>query len=226
MRSPEKRIALLGGTFDPVHNGHLALARAVADQVGVEQVVFLPTGNPSFKLGQHVTPASERAQMVALAIAGDPRFALDCREVARPGVTYTVDTLVELHEENPGARLCFVLGADAAETLVHWRDARRLAELATYVVAARPGFDLSRVRQAHAASPLDFDLVFIEAPQWDVSSTELRMRISCGQPVEGLMPPAVIAYIEERGLYADGPQDGGERRRDEDEEMPGHRARG
>ncbi|MGI6032602.1 MAG: nicotinate-nucleotide adenylyltransferase [Coriobacteriales bacterium] len=202
---PETRIAILGGTFDPIHNGHLALADAVARALELDRVVFMPTGNPSFKQGQKVTPAAERAQMTALAIAGDPRFSLDCREIARAGVTYTLDTLEELHAEHPGAHLYFILGADSAETLVHWKGAARLAELATFVVAARPGVDMDRVRQVHDASPLDFDLEFIEAPQWDVSSTELRLRISCGQPVSGLMPDAVIAYIEEHGLYRDEP---------------------
>jgi nicotinate-nucleotide adenylyltransferase len=203
--APETRIAILGGTFDPIHNGHLALADAVARALELDRVVFMPTGNPSFKQGQKVTPAAERAQMTALAIADDPRFSLDCREIARPGVTYTLDTLEELHAEHPKAHLYFILGADSAETLVHWKGAVRLAELATFVVAARPGVDMDRVRRVHEASPFDFDLEFIEAPQWDVSSTELRLRISCGQPVTGLIPEAVIAYIEEHGLYRDEP---------------------
>ena len=131
------RLGIMGGTFDPVHDAHLEIARAVADALGLARVLFIPTGNPHFKLDQHVTPALQRARMVELAIADDPRFGLDLREVERPGVTYTVDTLRELRCEYPDTELCFIVGADSAETLVHWRGAAEIARLCVRAATSR-----------------------------------------------------------------------------------------
>lgn len=201
----QRRIGILGGTFDPIHNGHLCLGRSVAKALHLDRVLFMPTGNPHFKLGQQVTCAAQRVEMVRLAIAGEPLFVLDTREVERPGVTYTVDTLEELHAQHPRARLCFIIGADSAETLVHWKDAARVAQLATFVVTQRPGVDFEHVRQVHARSPLDFDLEFVDAPQLDISSTEIRAAFARGESPEGLVPPAVIDYIRREGLYGTAP---------------------
>lgn len=197
----DEDVGILGGTFDPIHNGHLALARCAKDELGLSHVLFMPTGNPNFKQGQEIAPASERVRMVELAIEGQEGFSLDCREVEREGVTYTVDTLEELSLERPGARLYFILGADSACSLVHWKGAPRLAELACFVVAARPGVDVARVKKAHAESPVRFDLRFIDAPQLPVSSTELRGRIAVGEDVSGELPAAVLDYIRSEGLY-------------------------
>lgn len=202
--SARPRLAIMGGTFDPIHNGHLALARDVVDQLGIEKVLFIPTGRPNFKRDQHVTDAETRADMVALAIEDEPHFVLDRREVERPGVTYTVDTLRELHAERPDTHFYFIIGADSAETLVHWRGAAEVARLATFVVIRRPGVDSAHVLAVHRESPIDFDLEFLDAPQVDVSSTEIRKRLSCGESVEGLIPPAVIAYIQRHNLYCEG----------------------
>ena len=195
-------LGILGGTFDPIHSGHLVLARSACDALGLDEVLFMPTNQPNFKQQQQVTPAPQRVAMVRLAIAGQPRFRLDCREVARGGVTYTLDTLEELAREYAGARLNFILGADSACSLVHWRGAERLAQLARFVVAARPGTSVRQVQQVHAASPLAFDLAFVEAPACDVSSTALRAALRAGQrPPEGQLPPAVYDYIRTHGLY-------------------------
>ena len=196
-----RRIGIFGGTFDPIHEGHLALASGVADELGFSELRFMPAGRPNFKRDRDVTPAEQRIRMVELAIACDERFVLDRREVDRAGVTYTVDTLEELHAEDPDARLFFIIGADSAETLVHWRGAERLSQLATFVVASRPGVSKDQVISAHAQSPFQFDLVFANTPLLDVSSTEIRERISCGRSVAGMLPSAVIAYIEQQGLY-------------------------
>ena len=195
-------VGILGGTFDPIHNGHLVLARSACDALGLDEVLFMPTNQPNFKQQQQVTPAPQRVAMVRLAIAGQPRFRLDCREVARGGVTYTLDTLEELAREYAGARLNFILGADSACSLVHWRGAERLVQLARFVVAARPGTSVQRVQQVHAASSLNFDLTFVEAPACDVSSTVIREVLCRGQqPPEGQLPPAVHDYICAQGLY-------------------------
>ena len=198
---PNERIGILGGTFDPIHNGHLSLGRSVLEALQLDRVLFIPTGNPHFKLGQQMTPACERAQMVRLAIEGIPKFELVLREVRRAGVTYTVDTLEELRVQDPDARLFFIIGADSAETLVHWKEARHLAQLATFVVTQRPGVNFEHVRQVHAQSSIDFDSEFVDAPQLDISSTEIRRAIARGESVEGLVPPAVIEYIASEGLY-------------------------
>lgn len=198
---PEERIGIVGGTFDPVHNGHLSLGRSVSNALKLDRVLFMPTGNPHFKLDQQVTPAAQRMEMVRLAIEGIPGFELDCREVRRQGVTYTVDTLEELRAQYPDARLFFIIGADSAETLVHWKAAQRMAQLATFVVTQRPGVDFDEVRRVHAQSPIEFDLEFVDVPQLDISSTDIRRAIACGESVEGLMPHAVIEYIRSEGLY-------------------------
>ena len=204
-------LGILGGTFDPIHNGHLVLARSACDALGLDEVLFMPTNQPNFKQQQQVTPAAQRVEMVRLAIAGQPRFRLDCREVARGGVTYTLDTLEELASEHAGTRLNFILGADSACSLVHWRGAERIAQLARFVVAARPGTSVQHVQDVHAASPLAFDLVFVEAPACNVSSTAIRAAIRRGQQLpEGQLPPAVHDYIRAQGLYtgAVGPKAG------------------
>ena len=171
---PEERIGIVGGTFDPIHNGHLSLGLSVSNALQLDRVLFMPTGNPHFKLDQRVTPAAQRTEMVRLAIEGIPKFELDCREVRRQGVTYTVDTLEELHVQYPDARLFFIIGADSAQTLVHWKAAQRLAQLATFVVTQRPGVDFDEVRRVHAQSPIEFDFEFMDVPQLDISSTDIR----------------------------------------------------
>ena len=200
------RIGILGGTFDPVHNGHLSLARSVQSALCLDTVLFMPTGNPHFKLDQNVTPAAVRAQMVALAIQGEPNFQLDLREVRRPGITYTLDTLRELSDERPDAHLFFIIGADSALTLVHWKGAFELARLATFAVTKRPGVDFDEVRRVHANCPANFDLEFVDTPQLDISSTEIRAALACGREVSGLLPEAVIDYIRREGLYGTEPR--------------------
>jgi nicotinate-nucleotide adenylyltransferase len=196
-----RRIGIMGGTFDPIHNGHLAIARGMADRLALDTTLFIPTGNPHFKLDKHVTDARVRAEMVALAIEGEPDFELDCCEVEREGVTYTADTLEELHERYPDAELFFIMGTDSAESLVHWRRAADVAALCKIVVARRPGSDLSRLMEAHQASRLRFDLTIVEVPQLDISSTMIRDRVAAGKPIDELVPAPVAAYIAEHNLY-------------------------
>ena len=195
-------IGILGGTFDPPHLGHLRIASGVADELSLEEVRFMPTGRPNFKRDLPVTPAAHRVKMLELAIADDPRFTLDTREVERPGVTYSVDTLTELADELPDTQIDFIVGADSAKTLVHWKGAARLARLARFVVACRPGFDFDEVLAVHDASPLDFDLLFVEIDALDVSSTALRAALAAGEESAAEMLPAPVAgYIRREALY-------------------------
>ena len=191
----------MGGTFDPVHNGHIAIARSAAEQLELSRVLFIPAGNPHFKQDQEVTLASKRADMVALAIADDSLFALDLCEVERGGITYTADTLEELTQSYEGARLFFIMGTDSAITLPGWKRAEDVARLCTIVVAKRPGQSTQRVREVLAASPVDFDVMYLDVPQVDVSSTQLREDIACGRDVSDMIPASVGAYISQMGLY-------------------------
>lgn len=196
------RIGIMGGTFDPIHNGHLAVARSAAEQLGLQQVLFMPAGNPHFKLDQHVAPADDRARMVALAIEDEAGFVLDTREIERTGVTYTADTLEELADIFANAHMYFFLGTDAALGLPHWRRAQAVADLCTIVVMHRPGESTQAVKEALEASPVDFDVVFLDVPQVDVSSTEIRRRVADGLSVDGMVPETVAQYMGQSGLYS------------------------
>ena len=196
-----ERIGIMGGTFDPVHNGHLVIAKSVAEQLGLDRVLFIPAGNPNFKQGQRLASAADRAHMVALAIEGEALFELDLREVERPGVTYTADTLEELAQCYEGAQLFFIMGTDSAITLPDWKRAADVARLCTIIVAKRPGQSTQQVRDALAASSIDLDIVYLDVPQVDVSSTQLREQIAQGQDVSDMIPPPVAAFLAETGLY-------------------------
>lgn len=196
-----EKIGIMGGTFDPIHNGHLAIAQSVAEQLGFSRVLFIPTGNPNFKQGQRVTPAITRARMVELAIAEYQNFELDTCEVDRPGVTYTADTLEELTHRFPQTELYFIMGGDSAATLVHWRRAEQVAALCRIVVVQRPGQSMEPVREAIETSPIEFSVRYVDVPQVDVSSTEIRARVKRGDTVENMLPRAVAEYIEKNGLY-------------------------
>ncbi len=196
-------IGIMGGTFDPVHRGHIACAGWVADVLGLRRVLFIPTGNPNFKQDLQVSEAAIRVDMLRLALAeaDDARFALDTREVERPGVTYSVDTLEELAAETGGRLPLFIMGADAAATLPHWKDAGRIAELCRVVAVARPGCDFTALRAAFAACATPFTIEYVEAEMPDVSSTQVRARVAAGLPIKELVGAPVAAYIEEHGLY-------------------------
>lgn len=195
------RIGIMGGTFDPPHFGHLDLARGVMRELALDRVLFMPTGNPNFKQGQRVTPAAQRVDMVRLAIAGEEGFELDEREVRRGGVTYTVDTLIDLHRELSDGELFFIIGADSAATLVHWRRADELATLATFAAVQRPGYDFARIRAALDACPHAYRMRYLEIDTPDISSTQLRELVAAGESLDGLTPQPVVEYIADHGLY-------------------------
>lgn len=191
----------MGGTFDPIHTGHLGMARTVFERLELDEMRFIPTGRPHFKLDRPVTDPRMRAEMVAIAIANDPGFVLDCREVDREGVTYTIDTLRDLHDEFPDAEIFFAMGADSAKTLPGWKAARAIAELATIVVCPRPGSDFTSVRKKLLYGDIDFRLLEVAAPPVDISSTQVRERLRAGEDVSDVVPADVLAYIEEHDLY-------------------------
>ncbi|HSE28352.1 MAG TPA: nicotinate-nucleotide adenylyltransferase [Gemmatimonadales bacterium] len=189
-------VGLFGGSFDPVHHGHLIVARAVAEAAGLAEVWFVPAREQPFKTGRHGAAAADRAAMLDLAIAGEPGFRVERLELERPGPSYTVDTLRALHAREPGRRFALLVGADAARELAQWREAAALPGLATLLVFARPG----------AAMPADLPArtVVVEAPQVDISATAVRARVRAGRSVRYLVPDAVAGYVAAHRLYRDG----------------------
>jgi nicotinate-nucleotide adenylyltransferase len=185
------RLALLGGSFDPVHAGHLALAESARDRLGADRVLLVVAAGQPLKPGGAAAPAVDRYAMVRLAVRGRPRLEASDLELHRPPPSYTVDTLREVRQGlPPGAEVLLLLGADALADLPRWREAAEVRRLAKVVGCGRPGFPV----------PSGADLV-LEADTPDVSSTEVRRRVREGKPIAGLVPEDVAAYIEERRLY-------------------------
>ena len=195
MTQQRPRVGVMGGTFDPVHHGHLVAASEVADRFDLDEVVFVPTGHPTFKQDQDVTVAEHRYLMTVIATASNPRFTVSRVDVDRPGLTYTVDTLRDLKTERPDADLYFITGADAIEQILTWKDAEELFAMAHFVAVTRPGHTLS-------VDGLPADRVTIqEIPALAISSTDVRARARAGQPVWYLVPDGVVQYIAKHRLY-------------------------
>lgn len=188
-------VGLFGGSFDPIHLGHLIVGRAVAEDLGLGEIRFLPTGEQPLKRGRHAASAPHRAAMVAAAIGDEAGFALERVEVDRPGPSYMVDTLRALRTREPGRDFVLLLGADAAADLDQWREAVALPGLARLVAFARPGTP----RPSH---PLLHQVV--EAPAIEISSTVIRRRVAAGRSIRFLVPDAVADYIAAHGLYRNG----------------------
>jgi nicotinate-nucleotide adenylyltransferase len=187
-------IGLFGGSFDPVHHGHLIVARVATEVLGLDELRFVPAREQPFKQGRHGAPAADRAVMLELAVAGSPRLAVERIELERAGPSYTVDTLESLHLQEPDSTFTLLLGADAAAELGAWHRARELPGLARIVVFARPGTPVP-------VSPL-ID-ASIEVPGIDISATEIRRRARAGAPVRYWVPDAVAEYMARHSLYLD-----------------------
>ncbi|HET6498912.1 MAG TPA: nicotinate-nucleotide adenylyltransferase [Coriobacteriia bacterium] len=205
--SAKVRLGIMGGTFDPVHFGHLVTAEEALSQFGLDKVVFMPAGKPALKSGASVTPAEDRYLMTVIATAANPAFEVSRMEIDRPGVTYTIDTLESLRDmHGPTADLYFITGADAVWEIVAWKDAARLSGLATFIAATRPGYDLDAARRAHAEELAHMAIRFIEVPALAISSTDIRRRVAQGRPIRYLIPEAVASYIQKSGLYETVPE--------------------
>jgi nicotinate-nucleotide adenylyltransferase len=188
----------MGGTFDPIHHGHLVAASEVAGLFGLDEVVFVPTGQPWQKSGRDVSPAEDRYLMTVIATASNPRFSVSRVDIARGGPTYTIDTLNDLQQQRPDAELFFITGADALSQILSWRDSERCFELAHFIGVTRPGFTLGDSHLPEGVVSL------VEVPALAISSTDCRDRVVRGMPVWYLVPDGVVQYIEKRGLYRDG----------------------
>ena len=194
----------MGGTFDPIHYGHLVTAEEALVQFNLDRVIFMPTGLPVAKHGLPVTDPEHRYLMTVVATASNPDFEVSRREVDRAGPTYTVDTMGELRGVfGPLAELYFITGADAVWEILSWKDAERLASLCRLIAATRPGYDLSRFASAHTESGLLPAVEFMEVPALAISSTDIRERIAAKRPVRYLLPESVAAYAEKNTLYAE-----------------------
>lgn len=194
------RLGIMGGTFDPIHYGHLVAAEEALVQFSLDRVVFMPTGEPARKTHRNVTPAEHRYLMTVIATASNPDFAVSRLEVDRPGVTYTVDTMLELRAiHGPETELFFITGADAILDILTWKDSARLAGTCTLIAATRPGYDLSQLSQQPGAKA--FSIEVMEVPALAISSTDIRERIAARRPVRYLLPEAVATYVRKNRLY-------------------------
>lgn len=187
------RIGVMGGTFDPIHNGHLVAASEVAQSFDLDEVVFVPTGEPWQKA--RVTEGEHRYLMTVIATASNPRFTVSRVDLDREGPTYTIDTLRDLRTQRPDAELFFITGADALAQILSWRDHDELWDLAHFVAVSRPGHVLST-----AGLPSD-DVSQLEVPALSISSTDCRDRVRRGSPVWYLVPDGVVQYIAKHHLY-------------------------
>jgi len=187
----------MGGTFDPIHHGHLVAAEEARHAFDLERVLFVPVGDPWQKADQDVSPASDRLEMVGRAIADNDAFEISRVDVDRNGPTYTIDTLRSLAEQRPGAELYFITGADAILEILTWKDPQDALRLATFVAVTRPGHDLAGLRKLG----IEERVVLLEIPALAISSTDIRARVAEGRPIRYLVPAPVEEYIRERGLY-------------------------
>lgn len=185
----------MGGTFDPIHHGHLVAASEVADRFGLDEVIFVPTGQPWQKVDREVSRAEDRYLMTVIATASNPRFSVNRVDVDRRGPTYTADTLADLHRQLPDADLFFITGADALSQILSWHKLDELFELAHFVGVTRPGYELVDEHLPDGAVSL------VEVPAMAISSTDCRRRVVEGRPVWYLVPDGVVQYISKRSLY-------------------------
>lgn len=199
------RLGLMGGTFDPIHIGHLRVAEEMRLELGLDAVLFIPTGNPVFKRDQDVTDGRLRLEMCRLAVEGNPHFDVSAIEVERAGDTFTVDTLRTLRSHYPeNVQLFFITGSDSAATVGKWRDVSEIAELASLAVAAgRPGSKSADELREIILAAAPFDLHIVKASILEVSSSSLRVALQSGEPCRYFIPEAIRAFINAHGLYCD-----------------------
>ena len=197
------KIGVLGGTFDPIHNGHLGIADAACRELGLARVLFVPARDPWLKGRRDVAPVRDRFEMVKLAISGHSRYEISRVDLQRDGPSYTVDTLSDLGRElGSPAELYFILGMDAMEGLPQWKEPDRIVQMCRLVVAKRPGVDAVDLRALEARLPgISGRVVAIDNDLYDVNSTGIRRCVAAGLSISGLVPDAVARYIRENGLY-------------------------
>lgn len=196
------RLGIMGGTFDPIHTGHLACAEQAREAYRLDAVVFIPAGNPVFKRERDVSPAADRLAMCRLAVRSNPSFDVSAIEIERGGDTYTVDTLRQLRAHYPdNVELRFITGADAVYHIVKWRESAAIAGLARLIAVTRPGYVLSEERRRLIAAHGNFQIDYLEVTALAISSSDLRARVREGKSIRYLTMQRVLDYIQEHGLY-------------------------
>ena len=194
-----QHIGIMGGTFDPIHNGHLVAASEAAHRFALDTVVFVPTGKPWQKASREVTAAEHRYLMTMVATASNPRFTVSRVDIDRKGPTYTIDTLRDLRELFPDAEFYFITGADSLQSIMSWHNWEEMLEMAHFVGVTRPGYELS-TDMLPAGSREDINL--IDIPAMAISSTDCRERAAQNRPVWYLVPDGVVQYITKNNLYS------------------------
>jgi nicotinate-nucleotide adenylyltransferase len=191
----DRRIGVMGGTFDPIHHGHLVAASEVRSRFELDEVVFVPTSQPYHKPDLLVSPAEDRYLMTVVATAANPSFSVSRVDIDRGGQTYTYETLLDLRDLYPDARLFFITGADALAAILSWHRVDELFDLAHFIGVNRPGYQLDDHHLPEGTVSL------VEVPAMAISSTSCRSRVAAGEPIWYLVPDGVVQYINKRGLY-------------------------
>lgn len=198
-----KKVGIMGGTFNPIHNGHLFLAEHTYEQVGLDYILFMPTMNPPHKADMSIVSAKHRVNMVREAIMNNSHFVLSDLELSRPGITYTSDTLRVLKEKEPDTEYYFIVGGDSLMMMAHWMDPQTVFELSTIVAAGRDQCsqeDLAK-QVKHLENEYNSKIILLDMPLMEISSEDIRDRVSKGKSIRYYVPDEVISYIEEHNLY-------------------------
>jgi nicotinate (nicotinamide) nucleotide adenylyltransferase len=197
------KTGILGGTFDPIHNGHLAIAEEARAYLNLTEVLFLPAGQPWMKSDKPISAAAQRIEMIRLAIRPEPRFKLSTMEVEYEGPSYSVDTIARMKATSAKASdLYFIIGWDNLNKLPLWKEPARLIEMCFLAAVPRPGYDRPDMKKLEAAIPgISRKVILMDKPRIDISATDIRSKVAQGLSINGLVPEAVEKYIKENGLY-------------------------
>lgn len=198
-----QRIGIMGGTFDPIHYGHLVAAEEARWQFGLEKVIFIPAGHPPHKVSRKISDARHRLAMTRLAIESNPFFTASAIEIERPGLSYTINTVRDMRNTYPLADIYFITGADAVLEILSWKHIDELLDQCCFIAAKRPGYRLGRLKAKLPGLRRGQlkRITVIEVPALAISSTDIRQRVQTGRPIKYLLPEAVERYIREQGLY-------------------------
>ncbi|MGM0369888.1 MAG: nicotinate-nucleotide adenylyltransferase [Bacillota bacterium] len=200
MNDTDQVIGIMGGTFDPIHNGHLVTAECASYQYDLDKVVFVPSGNPPHKTDKKITDAEDRYSMALLATMSNPKFRVSRMEIDRTGLSYTVDTVRAFKEKYPGAHFYFITGSDAILEIFTWKAPEELLKEVEFIAASRPGYCLSQLGQEIYDEYRD-NIHLLEIPGLAISSTDIRGRVKEGRPIKYQLPEEVQAYIDKHNLY-------------------------